>query len=112
MGGHWGRSAQYTTLWANYDELEQLPPEQLMPAFMRLQVRPEVHLSAPPAGPPPPWRTRRPAGIHALTRTFKSYDLDRDALAAFDHPVYFALGGLSNPDQFGETGRAAPEGFR
>src|SRR6266581_145883 len=40
--GNWGWSAQHTTLWAKYDELEQLPPEQLMPAFMRLQVRPEV----------------------------------------------------------------------
>ena len=100
--GNWGWSAQYITLWANYDELEQLPPDQLMPAFMRLQVRPEVDLSAPPAGPLPPWMTRRPAGIHALMHTFKTYDLDRDALAAFDRPVYFALGGLSNPDQFGE----------
>jgi hypothetical protein len=35
-------------------------------------------------------------------RTFRTYDLDRDALARFDRPVYFALGGLSNPDQYGE----------
>ena len=33
-------------------------------------------------------------------RTFKTYDLDRAALSAFPGPVYFALGGLSNPDQF------------
>jgi hypothetical protein len=32
--------------------------------------------------------------------TFKTYELDRDALARFDRPVYFALGGLSNPDQY------------
>jgi pimeloyl-ACP methyl ester carboxylesterase len=100
--GNWGWSAQHTTLWANYDELEQLPPEQFTAAFMRLQVRPEVRLSAPPPGPPPPWMRQRPAGIRAFMRTFKTYNLDRDALAAFERPVYFALGGLSNPDQFGE----------
>jgi hypothetical protein len=36
-------------------------------------------------------------------RTFETYTLDRDALAAFEAPVYFALGGLSNPDHFGEV---------
>jgi hypothetical protein len=35
-------------------------------------------------------------------RTFKSYDLSRAALADFPRPVYFGLGGLSNPDQFAE----------
>jgi len=45
---------------------------------------------------------QRPAGIRAIIRAFRSYNLDRDALAAFERPVYFALGGLSNPDQFGE----------
>jgi pimeloyl-ACP methyl ester carboxylesterase len=100
--GNWGWSAQHKRLWAQYDELEQLPPEQLMPAFMRLQVRPAVQLPAPPPGPPPPWMRQRPAGIRALMRTFKSYNLDREALAAFERPVYFALGGLSNPAQYGE----------
>jgi hypothetical protein len=32
--------------------------------------------------------------------TFRTYDLDRNALARFDRPVYFAIGGLSNPDQY------------
>src|SRR5918995_6774916 len=45
---------------------------------------------------------QRPAGIRAVMRAFRSYSLDRDALAAFERPVYFALGRLSNPDQFGE----------
>src|SRR5262245_57144863 len=100
--GNWGWSAQHSELWARYDELPQLPAEQLMPAFMRLQVRTGVQLPAAPTGPPPPWMGKRPAGIDAVVRAFRSYDLDRDALAAFNRPVYFALGGLSNPDQFGE----------
>jgi pimeloyl-ACP methyl ester carboxylesterase len=112
-GGNWGWSAIEQRLWVNYDDLEQLPPEQIMPAFMRLQVRQEVRLPAPPSGPPPPWMRQRPDGIRAFMRTFKSYDLDRDALATFERPVYFALGGLSNPDQFGELaerlGRVFPD---
>jgi hypothetical protein len=44
---------------------------------------------------------QRPAGIRAFLETFRSYDLDREALARFDRPVYFALGGLSNPDEYG-----------
>jgi pimeloyl-ACP methyl ester carboxylesterase len=100
--GNWGWSTEHRKLWAKYDELAQLPPEQFMPAFMRLQVRPEVQLPSSPPGPPPQWMKQRPAGISAFMRTFKTYHLDRDKLAAFERPVYFALGGLSNPVQFGE----------
>jgi pimeloyl-ACP methyl ester carboxylesterase len=110
--GNWGWSPAHADLWARYAELERLPPDQVMPAFMRLQVRPEVRLPAPPPGPPPPWMRQRPAGIEAFMRTFRSYDLDRDALAAFDRPVYFALGGLSNPDQFGELAERLATVFR
>jgi hypothetical protein len=45
---------------------------------------------------------KRPAGIKAFLRTFRSYDLDRARLAAFRPPVFCALGGLSNPDDYGE----------
>lgn len=100
--GNWGWSAQHSKLWASYDALEHLPPDQAMTAFMRLQVRPDVQLPPPPSGPTPPWMSRRPGGIRALLRTFKSYELDRAALAAFGAPVYFALGGRSSPDQFAE----------
>ena len=48
---------------------------------------------------------KRTAGIRAFMETFKSYDLDREALRRFDRPVYFALGGLSNPDQYAEIAR-------
>jgi pimeloyl-ACP methyl ester carboxylesterase len=101
-GGCWGWSREHERLWATYEELAQLPLEQFMPAFMRLQVVPGVELPAPPPGPPPPWMDLRPAGIRAVTRAFATYHLSRDALTAFDRPVYFALGGLSNPDQFGD----------
>lgn len=44
-------------------------------------------------------------------RTFKTYDLDRESLIRFDHPVYFALGGLSNPDLYGELAERLSEVF-
>jgi pimeloyl-ACP methyl ester carboxylesterase len=89
-------------LWREYDRLEALPQDEFTRAFMRLNVRPGVELPPPPTGDPPPWMAKRPGGIRAFMKTFKTYELDRDALARFDQPVYYGLGGLSNPDQFGE----------
>ena len=76
-----------------------------MPAFMRLGVKPGVALPAPPAGDPPPWMAKRPAGIRAFNRAFARGHIDREALRRFDRPVYFALGGLSNPDHYGEIAK-------
>jgi pimeloyl-ACP methyl ester carboxylesterase len=99
--GRWDRSDEELALWQEYDRLEALPPPEFMRAFMRLGVKPEVELPPPPPGEPPSWMAQRPAGIRAFLETFRSYDLDREALAHFDRPVYFALGGLSNPDEYG-----------
>ena len=99
--GGWGWSPAHSRLWTKYQALKDLPPDQAMPAFMRLQVRPDVQLPAP-VSPMPPWMARRPAGIRALLDAFENYDLDRQSLVSFRPPVYFALGGRSNPDQFAE----------
>lgn len=100
--GSWDWSPVHAELWKAFDRLEGLPPGQVMPEFMRLQVRPDVVLPPPAPGSPPPWMARRPAGIAAFLRTFRSYDLDRGRLAAFGAPVLFVLGGRSNPDQFAD----------
>ncbi|WP_458779286.1 alpha/beta fold hydrolase [Arthrobacter sp. D3-16] len=100
--GNWDWSPAHTEFRKKYDQLETLPPEQFIPAFMRLGVKPDVVLPPPPPGPPPPWMAKRPAGIKAFLQTFKNFDLDRERLAAFPQPVFFALGGLSNPDDYGE----------
>jgi pimeloyl-ACP methyl ester carboxylesterase len=100
--GRWDLSPTEQALWHRYEELQGLPPDQFMAAFMRLGVKSGVELRPPPPGEPPPWMAKRPAGIRAFMRTFEIYDLDREALRAFRRPVYFALGGLSNPDQYGE----------
>jgi pimeloyl-ACP methyl ester carboxylesterase len=92
-------------LWAQFDRLEGLPVEQFMSTFMRLGLKPGVPLPAPPPGDPPPWMAKRPAGIRAIQGAFKRSDIDGQALRHFDRPVYFALGALSNPDQYGEIAK-------
>ena len=102
--GNWDLSPAEKALALEHDRLEGLPPEQFLPAFMRLGVKPGVALSPPPDDPPP-WMAKRPAGIHAIERAFKQNDIDREALRSFDRPVYFALGALSNPDQYAEIAK-------
>ncbi len=101
--GSWDWSAAHRDLWDQYARLDSLPPEQFLPAFMRLNVRPDVQLPPPPSGPPPPWMALRPNGIRAFMAAFGIYQLEPDALRAFSGPVYFALGGLSNPVEYAEA---------
>ncbi len=103
--GNWDLSPAERALWQEFGRLEALPPEQFMGAFLRLGLKPGVEPPPRPPGEPPQWMAKRPAGIRAFMRTFKSYDLDRRALERFRRPVYFALGGLSNPDQYGEIAK-------
>jgi len=103
--GHWDLSPAEKALWLEYDRLARLPVEQFMPTFMRLQLRPDVPLPAPAPGDPPPWMAKRPAGILAIQGAFKRGDIDREALRRVDRPVYFALGALSNPDQYEEIAK-------
>lgn len=101
--GNWDWSPAHTELWKKYDALRDLPPDEFMARFVRLGVRPGVTAGLPTGGgAQPPWMAKRPAGIRAFMGTFETYDLDRAALAAFRQPVYFALGALSNPDDYGE----------
>ena len=103
--GNWDLNPAERALWRKYERLEGLPQQQFLEAFMQLQVRPGVALPSSPAGDPPPWMAKRPAAIGAIMNAFKSYELDRGALERFSRPVYFALGALSNPDQYGEIAR-------
>lgn len=100
--GDWDLSEAERAVWREFEKLDALTPDEFMTAFVRLELRPGVAPPAPPPGPPPPWMTKRPAGIRAFIRTFRTYDLDPQSLLQFDRPVYYALGGLSNPDHYGE----------
>jgi pimeloyl-ACP methyl ester carboxylesterase len=100
--GRWDLSPTEQAVWREYEKLEGLPSQQFMAAFQRLGLRPGVDPPLSPPGAPPPWMGKRPAGIAALMRTFETYELDREALSRFPRPVYYALGRLSNPDQYRE----------
>jgi pimeloyl-ACP methyl ester carboxylesterase len=99
--GNAGRSPAEESVWREYDRLMRLPPAELMPAFVRANLRPGVEPPPPPPGAPPPWMAKRPAGLKAIAAAFAAGELDVDALRAFPGPVYYALGALSNPDQYG-----------
>jgi pimeloyl-ACP methyl ester carboxylesterase len=94
------RTPAEQALWQRFRALESLPPDQFMAGFAQLQLAPGVE--PPPAreGPPPPWMAKRPAGLRAFIDAFDNGSLDLEALRAFNRPVYFALGGRSNPDYF------------
>lgn len=94
------RTPAEEALWQRFRELEPLPPDQFMEGFTRLQLAPGVEPPPRPDGPPPPWMAKRPAGLRAVMAAFDNGELDLDALRAFRKPVYFALGGCSNPDYY------------
>jgi pimeloyl-ACP methyl ester carboxylesterase len=97
------RTPAEDALWQQFGELEVLPPDQFMAGFTRLQLAPGVEPPRP-EGPPPPWMAKRPPGLRAIMAAFDNGDLDLEALRAFDKPVYFAVGGRSNPDYFVRMG--------
>ena len=103
--GRWDMSAAEQAARRAYEALADTPPERFLSTFAPLNLAPGVQPPPPPPGEPPPWMALRPAGIATLTREFATYELDREALARFDRPVYYALGGLSNPDQYGEIAK-------
>ena len=109
--GNWDMSEAERAIWRESAKLDALTPDESMAAFVRLQLRPGVTPPAAPPGPPPPWMAKRPAGIRAFMRTFRTYDLDRESLRRFDRPVYYALGGLSNPNQYGEIAERLSRAF-
>lgn len=100
-------SPEELAVWREFDRIAVLPPEELMPAFVAIQLAPGVEPPPRPPGPPPPWMATRPAGLKAFMATFRSSSLDLDRLRAFTQPVYFALGGRSNPDYYGRMAERA-----
>jgi pimeloyl-ACP methyl ester carboxylesterase len=77
------------------DDLAELPVPERMEVFARSLVRDgvQVQLPIPSAAPE---MAARPAGVVAFSGALRSHDLDRGALSAFDGPVYFSYGSLSN----------------
>jgi pimeloyl-ACP methyl ester carboxylesterase len=105
------RTPREEALYERFRALDQLPADQQMAEFTRLQLAPGVEPPPRPDGPPPPWMAKRPAGIRAFIRAFDQGELDLDALRRFTRPVYFALGGRSNPDFFAQMAKRLADVF-
>jgi pimeloyl-ACP methyl ester carboxylesterase len=105
------RTPEEEELMQQFRALEGLPPADFMAGFVRLQLAPDVEPPPPPEGQPPPWMAKRPAGLRAIIHAFDAGELDLQALQAFDRPVYFALGGRSNPDYYARMARRLAEIF-
>jgi pimeloyl-ACP methyl ester carboxylesterase len=100
--GNSGLDPAEDAVWREYDRIMTLPTNERMPAFVRVQLGPGVEPPPPPPGPPPPWMANRPAGVNSLLEAFKEGELELEALRRLEAPVYFALGGLSNRDQYAQ----------
>ncbi len=109
--GNEGRSEPELRVQEEFERTWQLPEDELMRRFVELQLAPGVEPPSPPPGPTPPWMAERPAGIKALTAAFADHPLDLKALGTFPGPVYYALGGRSNPDYYGAMARRLGEIF-
>jgi pimeloyl-ACP methyl ester carboxylesterase len=109
--GNEGLSPEEEAVRREFDGIMSLPPEQMMPAFVAVQLAVGVRPPPPPPGPPPPWMASRPTGLRAFLMTFNSSTLDLDSLRSFERPVYFALGGRSNPDYYARMAERAREIF-
>jgi pimeloyl-ACP methyl ester carboxylesterase len=83
--------------WAELGRALTLPPDERMRAFRLWHMRPGAQPPALPlpAGPPPAWMAKRPAGLEAIFRAFNFYHLDQNRFVQFSRPVYYALGSLS-----------------
>jgi pimeloyl-ACP methyl ester carboxylesterase len=93
-------SPEEEAIWEELERIAALPPEELLQAIVAIQLAPGVEPPPAPPGPPPPWMARRPPGLGTFIRTVRATPLDLDSLRSFAQPVYFALGGLSNPEYY------------
>ena len=78
-----------------------LPPDQMLPAFIRAQLEDGVEPPTPPSGPPPAWMRSRPPGTEAIAAAFQAHPYPADAMRAFRPPVLFVLGGRSRQAYYG-----------
>ena len=100
-------SPEEQDVWRETNRIAKLPSAEMMPAFVAIQLAPGVEPPPPPPGPPPPWMATRPAGLRSFIGTFGSTTLDLDGLRSFKQPVYFAVGGRSNPSYYARMAERA-----
>lgn len=86
-----------SALQKDLDEIAGRPADEMLSAFLRLQLAPGVAPPSRPAGPPPEWMASRPAGIDAFTGALSRYQHSAERHRAFGRPVYYSYGSLSHP---------------
>jgi pimeloyl-ACP methyl ester carboxylesterase len=84
-------------LQQDLDEIAKRPADEMLSAFLRLQLAPGVEPPSRPAGSPPAWMANRPAGIDAFVAALLEYRLPPERLRTFNRPVYYSHGSLSHP---------------
>ena len=109
--GRAGRTPEEAAVYDRLAAIRELPPDQVMPAFVRIQLAPGVEPPRPAPGPAPPWMASRLAAMRAFPAVLDATDLDLDALRSFGRPVYFALGARSNPDLYRRIAQRLAETF-
>lgn len=97
----WSTDLTTGPFWQALAGAASLPPQEVVGAFGRLQVAPDVALPAP-SGPPPPWLAERPAGVVAFTRTALDPPAWATGWASYDGPVQWCGGDRSTP-HYGEV---------
>jgi pimeloyl-ACP methyl ester carboxylesterase len=97
LGNH-NQSAKEQRLWRELHQAMELPPEQMLPEFIRLQLAPA---SASGAAAAVGWPSI------ALMAAFERHRLEPDRVRGFGSPAYYALGALSNPDLYGRMAERA-----
>ena len=85
-----------TYLREKYVPMVELPPDQLMGAFVGEMFRAGVEPPPRSEGPPPMWMRTRPTGIAAFVRALAESDVPIERLRSFDRPAQFSYGSLSN----------------
>lgn len=86
-----------SALQKDLDGIAGRPADEMLSAFLRLQLAPGVEPPSRLAGSPPEWMASRPAGIDAFTGALLRYQHSPECLRAFSRPVYYSYGSLSHP---------------
>jgi pimeloyl-ACP methyl ester carboxylesterase/ketosteroid isomerase-like protein len=85
-------SAEEAELYRRLDrELAGKSGPEFMRSFVTLQVKEGVEVP-PPAGPPAPWMSKRPAGLAAMMKAFGAHPFDREQLRRCEFPVFLGYG--------------------
>lgn len=91
------RSQEEEAFMAEAARIARLPDHELLPQFLRLNLRRNVEPPTPAPDPPPDWMALRPRGIRALIRSAQEASFDWERLRGYNGPVLMVHGSLSHP---------------